>query len=106
MNRDYHDDELRDSVVLPASVQKAVRKSCLDRRFKDRLLDHPTDTLRREGYDLPPGIKVEVLQDSDEVLHLVLPFNAMSSHVELSDAELASVVGGSHKTATAKSMYS
>ena len=26
MNRDYHDDELRDSVVLPASVQKAVRK--------------------------------------------------------------------------------
>ena len=47
-----------------------------------------------------------MLQDSDEVLHLVLPFNAMPSEVELSDKQLASVVRGGRKTASAKTMYS
>ena len=106
MIRDYQDDELRDSVVLPVSVKETVRKSCLDQRLKDRLLGQPTETLRTEGNDLPPGVEVEVLQDTDEVLHLVLPFNGMSSGVELSDAKLASVVGGGRKIPTSKSMYS
>jgi hypothetical protein len=103
---EYRDDELRNSVVIPVGVKEAVRKSCLDQRFKDRLLGRPTQTLRSEGFDLPPGIEVEVLQDYDEVLHLVLPFNAMPSEVELSDKQLASVVGGGRKTASAKTMYS
>jgi nitrile hydratase alpha subunit len=106
MNRDYRDEELRDSVVLPHSVKEAVRKSCLDQTFKSRLLGQPTETLRTEGCDLPPGVAVEVLQDTAEVLHLVLPFKGMSSEVELSDEKLALVVGGSRKTATSKSMYS
>ena len=106
MIREYQDHELRDSVVLPSSVKEAVRKSCLDRNFKDRLLEQPTDTLRTEGFDIPPGVEVEVLEDSDELLHLVLPFNGMSSGVELSDAKLASVVGGGRKIPTSKSMYS
>jgi hypothetical protein len=106
MMREYQDDELRDSVVIPVSVKEVVRKSCLDPGFKHRLQGRPTATLRAEGYNLPPGIEVEVLQDSDDVLHLVLPFNAISLNAELSDAELASVVGGGRKTATAKTMYS
>jgi hypothetical protein len=106
MIRNYRDVELRDSVVIPVGVKEAVRKSCLDQGFRQRLVGQPAETLRIEGYNLPPGIEVEVLQDTDEVLHLVLPFNAMFSAAELSDAELATVVGGSHKTATAKSMYS
>jgi hypothetical protein len=103
---EYRDDELRSSVVISVGVKEAVRKSCLDQRFKDRLLGRPTQTLRSEGFDLPPGIEVEVLQDSDELLHLVLPFKAMLSEVELSDAELASVVGGGRRIPGSKSMYS
>ena len=106
MIRDYQDDELRNSVVLPASVKEAVRKSCLDQGFKNRLQGQPNATLRTEGYDLPPGVEVEVLEDTDAVLHLVLPFNAMSSKAELSDADLASVVGGGRKIPTSKSTYS
>ena len=49
---------------------------------------------------------MEVLQDTDEVVHLVLPFNAMSSETELSDALLASIVGGGRKTTTAMSGFS
>jgi hypothetical protein len=106
MIREYRDEELRDSVILPVSIQEAVTKSCLDQRFKDRLLGQPTETLRIEGFDLPPGVEVEVLQDSDDVLHLVLPFNPMASKVELSDAELASVVGGGRRIPSSKSSYS
>ena len=106
MIRDYQDDELRNSLALPSSVQEAVRKSCLDQSFKNRLLGQPTETLRTEGFDMPPGVEVEVLEDSDEVLHLVLPFNALSSTAELSDKELASVVGGGRKIPTSKSTYS
>ena len=106
MVREYRDEELRSSVVVPVGVANAVRKSCLDRQFKDRLQEQPAETLRAEGYHVPPGMEVEVLQDTDETLHLVLPFNAMSSKTELSDAELSSVVGGGRKTSTGKSMYS
>ena len=106
MNREYRDEELRDSVAVPAGVQQAVRKSCLDPDFKNRLLGQPAETLRTEGFEVQPGLDVEVMQDTDEVLHLVLPFNATSSAMELSDKQLASVVGGGRKTATSKSMYS
>jgi hypothetical protein len=106
LSREYRDNELRDSVHLPFGVKEALTKSCLDQTFKNRLLVRPTETLRIEGYSLPPGIEMEVLQDTDEVLHLVLPFNAMSSKAELSDKELASIVGGGRKSETAKSMYS
>lgn len=106
MIRNYQNDELRGSVVLPVGVKEAVTKSCVNLRFKDRLMGQPTETLRTGGYDLPPGVEVEVVQDTDDVLHLVLPFNATASEVELSDSQPAAVVGGGRKTATSKSMYS
>jgi hypothetical protein len=106
MLRDYRDDELRGSVVFPVSVKEAIRKSCLDDNFKNHLLGQPTETLRSGDFNLPPGVEVEVLQDTDEVVHLVLPFNAMSSETELSDALLASIVGGGRKTTTAMSGFS
>ena len=106
MIRAYRDDELRDSVALPVSVKAAVRKSCLDRGFNDRLTAQPTETLRAEGFATAPGVEVELLQDTDEVLHLVLPFNGVSAEVELSNEKLASVVGGGRPTSTGKSMYS
>ena len=106
MNRTYRDDELRDSVVLPESVQGAVTKCCLDQSFKNRLLGRPTETLRAEGFDMAPGIEVELVEDTDEVLHLVIPFNASSTKAELSDSELASVVGGGRRIPTSKSSYS
>ena len=106
MTEEYRDDELRNSVALPPSVKEAVRKSCRDTAFRSRLVGQPTDTLRAEGYDLPPGVQVEVLQDTDEVLHLVLPFPEISSHAELSDAALATVVGGGRRIPGSKSSYS
>src|SRR5689334_11517757 len=84
MNREYRDDELRGSVLLPGGVQEAVRKSCVDPGFKKRLLGQTIETLRTEGFDVEAGIEVEVVQDTAEVLHLVLPFNAMASKPELS----------------------
>ena len=105
MAREYRDDELQSSVVIPGGVREAVKKSCLDPSFKTRLLEKPAETLRTGGVEIQPGMQVEVLQDTDEVLHLVLPFN-MSQDSELSDAQLAGVVGGSRKTSTSKSMYS
>jgi hypothetical protein len=106
MIRDYRDDELRDSVAFPISVKEAIRKSCLDQGLKNRLLSQPTETLRSEGFDLPPGVEVEVLEDTDNVVHLVLLFNAMSSGTELSDALLATIVGGGRKRGTAMSGFS
>jgi hypothetical protein len=103
---EYRDDEVRNSVVIPVGVKEAVRKSCLDQDFRKRLVGQPTAILRTEGVDLPPGIEVEVLEDTDEILHLVLPFNTMVSKAELSDAELASVVGGGRRIPGSKSMYS
>ena len=106
MNREYLDDELRDSLEFPVSIKGAIRKSCQDQKFKSLLLSQPTETLKAEGWDLPSGVEVEVLQDTDEVLHLVLPFNGISSETELSDAQLASVAGGARRTSGSRSMFS
>jgi hypothetical protein len=106
MIREYRDDELRNSVAFPDSVKEAIRKSCVDQNFKNHLLSQPTETLRSRDFNLPPGVAVEVLQDTDEVLHLVLPFNAMSSETDLSDAVLAAIVGGGRKRGTAMSGFS
>ncbi len=59
--------------------------------FRMRLMADPVATMRAAGMTVPDGVAVKVVENTDTLLHLVLP--AVASH-ELSDQDLDAVVGG------------
>lgn len=67
-----------------------VARSWGDADFHAQLLADPTATLAANGFNVPAGKQVEVVEDSDTVMHVLLP----SRPSELSDEELDSVAGG------------
>ena len=50
-----------------------VAKYYGDPDFKAKVDANPTETLRAEGVQIPPGVSMKLLFDSDKVLHVVLP---------------------------------
>lgn len=58
-----------------ATGQEAINTRVLrDDKFRSALLDNPEETLRREfGIGIPEGVRVEVHEETPEVIHLVVP---------------------------------
>jgi hypothetical protein len=63
-----------------------------DEAFKKRFLAEPASVLEEEGFDVPEGVKIKVIENRPDEMTLVLPFNPASP--ELSDAEMDQVAGG------------
>jgi Nitrile hydratase, alpha chain len=69
-----------------------VTKASQDEKFRKRLLADPATVLKESGMEVPAGIRLRVLENTDQDLHLVLP--PLQKDKELSDAELEGVAGG------------
>jgi hypothetical protein len=50
-----------------------VAKYYGDPDFKAKVDANPTEALRKEGMDIPTGVSVKLLINSDKVMHIVLP---------------------------------
>jgi len=74
-------------MYLPYVIAKAWR----DPAFKAELIANPGAALKAEGIDVPAGMAVTVLENTDKQFHLVLP--PVPSD-ELSDEALDAVAGG------------
>jgi hypothetical protein len=68
-----------------------VTKAWREGSFKQRLLAEPRATFSEFGLDVPAGVELRVLENTDQILHLTLP---PIQQGELSDQELESVSGG------------
>lgn len=71
-------------------MSQLVAKAWADEAFKQQLLADPMATLKAEGLELPAGLTVKVLENTDQLYHLVLP----PKPTELSDDSLDRVSGG------------
>jgi hypothetical protein len=69
---------------------RLVTRSWADEDFKAALLADPAAALKAEGFDLPAGITVKVVENSDTVMNIVLP----PKPEDISDDDLANVAGG------------
>ena len=71
---------------------KVVARAWSDPAFKAQLLADPNAVLVAAGASVPPGVKIRVVENTDTLVHLVLPPRPADG--ELSDAALERVAGG------------
>ncbi len=55
------------------TIAKAVARAWHDAAYKAKLLHDPHAALREEGVSVPEGATVKVLENDDDVHHVVLP---------------------------------
>lgn len=70
---------------------RIVAKAWQNDDFKRALIADPLAVLEREGVTVPAGIDIRVLEDSEQIVHLVLPPQLGRG---IPDATLAAIVGG------------
>lgn len=72
-------------------TKEVLEKAGADKDFKKALMDNPKETLGRLGVQVPEGVEIRVVEESPQVLYLVLPVNLD----ELTDEQLDNVAAGS-----------
>ncbi len=65
-----------------------------DEALKARFMSDPKAVLAERGIDVPDNIDVNVVENSDNTVHITMP-TAPGGSTELSDEELAGAAGGS-----------
>jgi hypothetical protein len=73
-------------------MDQIIAKAWADEEFKQRFLADARAVLKEEGVDIPDGIEVRVVENTDKVFHMLLPNKPRAK--ELSDDELDRVAGG------------
>jgi hypothetical protein len=76
-------------------INQLIAKCWSDESFKQKLLADPATTLKAEGVELPAGLTVNAVENTDQVFHLVIP----AKPTDLSDEDLDKVAGGVKDTA-------
>ena len=69
-----------------------------DEALKARFMSDPKAVLAEHGIDVPDNIDVNVVENSDNTVHITMP-KAPGGAMDLSDEELAGAAGGAWSTA-------
>lgn len=72
-------------------MMSLAARAWADDAFRAQLLANPAAVLAAEGIDVPAGLTVRVVEDTNAVVHLVLPARPDG---ELSDDVLTSITRG------------
>lgn len=70
------------------------RQAALDPDFRARLIADPVATLTDFGVDVSPGVRVTVVEDTQEEMFVAVPPPHPNDALELSDDALEQVAGG------------
>ena len=73
-------------------ASKVIAKAWADDSYKQQLMADPAKKLKEEGVEVPRNIQLRIVEDSENLRHVVLPPKPSSR--ELSAEEIAEVVGG------------
>ena len=81
---------MTEQIEQNAYTQVLVR-AATDEAFRAALLSDATGTLRSLGVEIPEGVAIKAVENTDTVFHLILPPKISE---EMSDEELDAVSGG------------
>lgn len=73
-------------------MSRIITKAWADEGFKQRLLKDAAAVLKEEGVEIPQGLEVRVVENTDKFFYMVIPPKPQGA--ELSDAELSEAAGG------------
>jgi hypothetical protein len=76
-----------------AQAQRVVAKAWADPAFKAALLADANGALAAEGIAVPAGMRLKVVENVGDLVHLVLPAPPSAA---LSDEEVGAVAGGTN----------
>ena len=65
-----------------------------DEALKARFMTDPKAVLAEYGIDVPANINVNVVENTDNTVHITMPAAPAGAEGELSDEELAGAAGG------------
>lgn len=73
---------------------QVVAQAWADEKFKKRLLTDPAAVLKEHGLEVPAGLDVRVVENTDKVYHLTLPARPAGEVTELTGRQMKAVMGG------------
>lgn len=82
------------------TIAKIIQRCWEDDAFKARFIAQPNAILKEEGVDVPAGLEIKVVQNTENVQYLAIPAKATG---QLTDNALDGVVGGAGGTFTTTS---
>jgi hypothetical protein len=68
-----------------------VAQAWADEKLKQRLTDSPAAVLQEHGIEVPTGVEIRVVENTDKICYLTLPARPSD---ELTPSQLSSVAGG------------
>jgi len=71
-------------------MQKIIARCWEDEEFKKRLMADPAKILDAEGVNVPDGVSIRVMEDTEQVRTLIIP----PAPFLLDDDQLKSITGG------------
>ena len=75
------------------TMGKVIAKALHNVAFRQRLMADPADVLKDENIEVPDGITLKIVGDTESLRHLVLP---ALGEGKLSDDELAAATAGAN----------
>ena len=80
-----------DPIQQQKEYAQIVARAWADEEFKARLLLNPAQVLREYGIAVPEGVEVRAVENTDTVVHFVLPARPKE---ELTEEHLERISGG------------
>ena len=93
MPPDGHEELSIEELTQRSSAAKLFVACWKDEALKARFMSDPKAVLAERGVDIPGGIDVKVVENTDNCVHITMPA-APAGDGELSDEELSNVAGG------------
>jgi hypothetical protein len=85
------------------TTRDIIKRAMKDGNFRERLMKDPKSAIEQEfGVQFPKGVRVQVHENSPDVINLVVPGPLVAEDRSLSQAELDQVSGGMAARTTTK----
>lgn len=74
-----------------SKLAEIIKKCQENEEFKKRFMEEPRELMQEMGIKVPEGKEIKVLENTDDLIHVVLPAQFQG---ELCDDDLDGVAGG------------
>jgi anti-anti-sigma factor len=54
-------------------LSEIIARTSVDKAFREEFINHPVELLQREGVDVPPGVTIKIVENTDDRFHIVIP---------------------------------